>query len=1655
MKRVNAKGVAAKTTAWILSAAMTFSACPMTIRAEEMATEVSASEVVETEVDTVLDDVEEIVKESTETKEAVQSEAEETAKESIETQETVLSEAEETTQQAVTNEAAEETKSTESEGVEETEQTASNNVSVEMETIPETTEVEETVTDTVETEATTEIITETEDAVVTSEMTTESVLAEMMVADTEVSLFAETGNVSKTCPTIGNDGYVTFHYYPTTGEEVTSAYVKGSWDSSWGKYFYMTEDDNGVWSVTEQLSLDKSYEYGIVVNDSWVGDPTNRKSDGSNSEILRNPRFNSDGSVSIFYYPQGEESVSLLYKTADEAEYTEVAMTTDAYHSALLSATVSEQGDYTYKLKVNEEQVSDVNCKEAAFVISKLPEDDKSVLSPVVQDGKVTFNYFAPTAKEAYLAGEMNGWSATATQMSYNEKTGFWSVEQELAPGKYEYKFVVDGNWVTDPRNNNQSSGNSVCYVSGLQSASLDVEAGSEVALPTTLKLYDEQGNVQDVTPEYTVEEQYQEQVVITDGKIAVPNNFEAKTVKVTAMHEDYESVIIVNVKKVVYTYTIYYLNKMHQTTDSASLWIWTDGVNGTQYFFNEGEVLEDGNTWLKAEVVVPYDSINIIPRAYADWAWQDSDISFKHESEEKEITLYLVSGDKKAYTELPEVIEKECRYILIEYSRPEKDYEGWNVYSWNTGYGNEVTVDFEAVGDKMVAYVPVVDTKDSISFCMRRSEAGNAWAEKDGGDHTIAIPLNQTIVKAQFTQGEGVVGNLPYNKGYETDVTDGKITFYYRDDALYQKYELDSLEENITLVWDGETYEMSYDEENERYFYTGELEAGEHYYGYQVNDELLTDKYNESTKDVAGVTYSAYEYVVFEAELKTQVSPDTIDYNDNAVLTLSLESEELEKKVQIVEAYADLSELGMSSKFVIDPELMAGTIAVKETITAGEKQIPVTVKDQYGNLYTATATVTVKERKAGNDFDWDEAVIYFTVTDRFFDGNSSNNDAYGTGTYDETMGSMYHGGDFAGLEAKLDYLQELGVNTVWITPVVENIEAVLDCDGHEGQKSAGYHGYWASDFTQINKHLGTEKEFAALIDAMHKRGMKLMVDVVLNHAGYGAEETFNNTFIEGKNMLRDDETTIAGDEKKDGLAGLPDFVTEDAEVRELLIEWQTQWVSKYDIDYFRVDTVKHVEDTTWKAFKNALTMIDPDFKMIGEYAGSGYATNAGQLGTGQMDSILDFDFNDKALDFVNGQIGNVESFLEARNAGIDNTATVGSFLGSHDEDGLMYRMTKEQGKFSEEKAYDMMKIAATLQLTAKGQPVIYYGEELGQTGANNWPIQENRYDMDWSIANAENEMLTHYTKLLDIRNAYTDVFAKGSRATTMIDDTNGVLVVSRTYGSDTVYVGFNVNHTEEKQVEVTLLASTTYTDLYSNKIYTTDADGKVMITIPSAENGGTVVMKEGVLVTPEKPSIPEKPDTPEESTKPEETKKEENKQESTTQNTAEPKKETTVIKEEKVALAMVPKFIEKADAYQVPLLGTNGKISVKEMLQLNRRAKTMEAYLSNTMAITMNMEQLTENVADMDLGVYQTRELNYGQGFESVTVVPTTEATLGVNVSVHICVGAEHAGKTAYLFAKNLQTGELECVQTSVINEIGNVAYTTDEYRTLVVLYK
>ena len=1290
--------------------------------------------------------------------------------------------------------------------------------------------------------------------------------------------------------------------------------------------------------------------------------------------------------------------------------------------------------------------------KDANKSETMIKYEEAGYVSPEVKGRKVTFR--VPVEKTGDAAsvtvpGGMNGWKQDSSdwELKKDETAGMWSGTFTIAPGKYEYKFALNKTWdvsFSDPANNRVSGTNSVLIVPGLSDGKADAMKGIETALPEKLTLWSEDGTSSETPVTYSLKTANKD-ITLNGNSIIIGKSYAGQTIELTAEAENGQtSDFVVNVTEKLYTYTIYYydFDATHMSKDASDLWIWEEnGAGATEgTSFAKTETLSDGNEWLRAEVKLPYKDLQIIPRSKGEWKWQKDTISYSNSAGTENVTLYIVSNSKQAYTEIPELVAPRSRYVMIEYDRPAKDYTGWNIYTWNSGFGSDVSVDFADINGKMVAKIPVKDsTADlSLSFCMRQSTADNEWANKDGGDHYVTIPADQSVVKAVFTQGEGITRVLPYNTGFERDGANDTIHFYYRNDTLAAENNLASLDGKVSVVVNGQTCPMTYDAANDRFGYdfTG-VSTGDYYYYYVVNGKEELDAFNDVTaKDSNGKECSVCHFKKANVSVTASLSQYAMDYNDNNVLSVKLTAKDGEglETSEIAAITADLSELGLGKEFAIEPELMEGTISCLNTVAAGVKNIPVTVKDIYGNVYTTATNVTVTERKkSAGDFDWDEAVIYFAVTDRFFDGDASNNDAYGVGDYNtgEKGGSSYHGGDFAGLNQKLDYLKDLGVNTIWITPIVENIRE----DQHDDKTDTatyGYHGYWASDFTKLNRHLGTEEQFKALLDAAHSKGMKIMVDVVLNHAGYGTEKYFNSILKDADgnsiSMIRDSDNTISGDDKYDSLSDLPDFVTENKAVTDQLVAWQTEWMSKYSIDYYRVDTVKHVETTTWAAFKNSLTKVNPDFKMIGEYSGAGYANNAGELGTGSMDALLDFDFNDFAQNFVTGKISSVENSLQKRNSAINNTATMGSFLSSHDEDTLQYKLVSES-KISEEEAYNLMKVAATLQITAKGQPVIYYGEEIGQGGANNWPLQTNRRDFDWTELEKQkadsSSIYNHYKTMIAIRNAYTDVFARGNRSTVAASDAEGYEVISRSYGTDTLYVGMNVKETaKEVVIPVIAKAGTILTNLYDGKNYTVSADQKVSVTIPAAKEGGTIVLTE------QKNTVDSKPEN-------------NNNSNDNGSDSAGTSSTPETVNWNEVSSSVQDKVTELAQNPAIATVNMNvvctGEVQVpqKVLSTIKGTNVTVAFHSGNGVAMSISGQDLKNKdlskIQNIDLTVDQTSNNIPASVVAAKTSAPIRQLAIkdtgsfGVNVNIHVNVGKENAGKTANLYRYNAEKGRLE----------------------------
>lgn len=783
-------------------------------------------------------------------------------------------------------------------------------------------------------------------------------------------------------------------------------------------------------------------------------------------------------------------------------------------------------------------------------------------------------------------------------------------------------------------------------------------------------------------------------------------------------------------------------------------------------------------------------------------------------------------------------------KYIQFNYVRADKDYDGWNIWTWQTGV-KDGEIDFTSVsnGIATVKFEIAPDAK-SVGFVLRK---GTDWAEKDayGSDRYITIDQSMIITKATITSGVGDFFTVPAVKG--AVVESGNIKFTYRNEQLYENDSEGSLDA-VKVKVNGSIYDMNYDETNQYYTYTlKNIQPGVYDYSFLETNNGNTTEVLDPTNNIGGK--STIEYKELDISIAGSVTPSVINSNQNALVTLNLTGVDANIS-SYREIDLDLSEVGGPSKVKIDPILLKQTIGLRDNVASGDKNIPITVVDINGEEHKGKVTLTVTPVIEGNgplDFSFDEASVYFVVTDRFLNGDTTNDDPNNQ-KYDKSKPMTYHGGDFKGLTSKIDYLKDLGINTIWITPIVEQTDFnQLFPDGEQ----YSYHGYWAKDFEKLDSHLGTLEDFKALIDKAHDNGIKIMVDVVLNHAGYGMKASDANSSSLTNYPTVADRTVFSGmfrdssgsDAQTQELSGLPDFKTEDPAVRAKLIAWQTAWIQNSTtlkgntIDYFRVDTVKNVDNTTWKDFKNAITEKYPTVKLLGEYYNGDVNNNGDQLNDGQMDGILDFGYKSIADSFVNGSITATEQKLEDRDDKINNTAMLGQFLGSHDEDGFLTRgdIAGNLGK---------LKVAASLQITDKGIPVIYYGEELAASGVS--ANDGNRYDMPWSNLDitVDKSVHDHYQKLLNIRKNYSAIFAKGTRTKLAGNDEDKYIAFERAYNNEAVVVALNVDTAQKTiSIKTNYSAGAKVEDLYNSKYYTVDPNQEVSVTLPSMTEGGTVVL--------------------------------------------------------------------------------------------------------------------------------------------------------------------------------------------------------------------
>ena len=404
--------------------------------------------------------------------------------------------------------------------------------------------------------------------------------------------------------------------------------------------------------------------------------------------------------------------------------------------------------------------------------------------------------------------------------------------------------------------------------------------------------------------------------------------------------------------------------------------------------------------------------------------------------------------------------------------------------------------------------------------------------------------------------------------------------------------------------------------------------------------------------------------------------------------------------------------------------------------------------------------------------------------------------------------------GDFNGITAKLDYLKNLGVGGIWLMPI---------------NPSPSYHGYDVTDYYSVNPQYGTMDDFKNLLAQAHARGIKVIIDLVLNHTS-----SLHPFFVDANNNPQSPyrdyyvwSTTSLGSNWYTGNSGyyyarfggdLPDLNYKNPAVTAEMDKVVSFWLKDIGIDGFRVDAVKHLieewpktEDTpsthAWlKNFYKFYKSLNPHSYTVGEIFGAGAFGAKGYTGD-QLDQIFNFELaNGISASAYGGSNSSIDSAISFATGDLPS-GNYATFLSNHDQKRIMSVLTGNVGK---------AKVAASLLLTLPGTPFIYYGEEIGMEGDK--PDENIRRPMQWSgdanagfttgtpwrapgdnylqfnVANETNDpgsLLSHYSALISLRNRYP-ALSIGSVIPVATANT-GVYAALRTTNDQTILILINL----------------------------------------------------------------------------------------------------------------------------------------------------------------------------------------------------------------------------------------------------------------------
>ncbi len=538
------------------------------------------------------------------------------------------------------------------------------------------------------------------------------------------------------------------------------------------------------------------------------------------------------------------------------------------------------------------------------------------------------------------------------------------------------------------------------------------------------------------------------------------------------------------------------------------------------------------------------------------------------------------------------------------------------------------------------------------------------------------------------------------------------------------------------------------------------------------------------------------------------------------------------------------------------------------------------------GGLFSGIFLSSCARTEAGQQpvtdapFLWENANIYFLLTDRFKNGDPSNDLNFNRSEQTAKLRG-FEGGDIKGVIQKIQegYFDKLGITALWLTPWFEQIHGYTD----EGTgKTYGYHGYWTSDWTSMDPNFGTEEELSELVETAHAHGIRILMDVIINHTGpvtqqdpvwpeewvrtsptcsYNSyESTVTCTLVENLPDIRTESLEAVAlppqllekwqqegrlEQETRSLEAFFQRTAYPRTPRYYIIKWLTDYIRKYGIDGYRLDTAKHIEEEVWSelgkeaqlAFESWKSenpngvLDDNKFFMVAEVYGYGISGGRNfSFGDREVDyfkhgihSMINFEFKQSALSNYEKLFSSYSDMLNGELAG----RGVVNYLSSHDD----------AEPFDQERSNPLE--AASKLLLSPGASQVYYGDESSREliiagtngdatlrGPMNWEeIESNTIRKGFKTF----EVLEHYQKLGRFRRDHPSV---GAGSHQMLQQKP--YIFSRTFEkngySDKVVVGLDLEKGRKKIAVKSLFPEGTELYDYYSDTFASVSNGEIML---------------------------------------------------------------------------------------------------------------------------------------------------------------------------------------------------------------------------------